>query len=179
MAFELIPYESIKNFLGLDGSSINDYPSLGTILDRLLPSFEAFTGREFEKIERIATIFMNEMPKKMIYLPAIPIEEVVSVEAEEYGSVDYKITGYGLRLETGISNDILNVTYTGGLESVTPVLEAAALYQLSHEFNRKEHIGAETVSTEGGTVTYRELGLLKETKRILMPAVHPLKTDCY
>jgi hypothetical protein len=54
-------------------------------------------------------------------------------------------------------------------------MNRAALLQVAHEFQRKERIGSDSISTEGGTVTYPQLGLLAEVKKRLNQYIHPLK----
>jgi len=66
------------------------------------------------------------------------------------------------------------VVYTGGITEATNSMNRAALLQTAYEFQAKDHIGASSVSAEGGSVQRPELGLLKEVKRILSKDKHPL-----
>lgn len=182
MAFELLPFEKIKNYLDLEGSNYADYPALEQIAARLVPSFEAETGRLFEKIERTVKIYVGNCPRRMLRLDALPVASVEQVQVDDsdtglidLGSANWRVTDYGVNLYTHISNAVVEITYTGGLVDTVPVLEAAALYQMAYEFQSKDQIGASNVSNEGGTVTRPEIGLLKETRRILAGEWHPLK----
>lgn len=182
MAFELVPFESVKALLGLEKAAWSDYPALGIINLRLLSSFQEETGRRFEKKEYIETEFAVNTPIGMIPLKALPIASVSSVEITSItngdftlSDVDYEITEYGIKLFSKVTNSKVSITYTGGLESVTDEISGAALYQLAYEFQSKEQIGAVSISTEGGHVNRPELGLLKETKRMLSSSWHPLK----
>lgn len=179
MAFELIPFQEIKDLLELEKSSIDDYPPLKVINNRLLSSFEEHTGREFEKVERVEEIFVESTPSCMIPLKGLPVESVSSVLVTSDGtnleSFDYNITSYGIKLGSKVKNVRVAVTYTGGLSVVTNPIKAAALYQLAYEFQSKEQIGAQSFTTDGGSVSRPELGLLKETRRMLNSSLHPLK----
>ncbi len=182
MAFELVPYADIKALLGLEKAAMADYPSLGIINLRLLPSFQEETGRLFEKKEYTELSFAVNTPVRMIPLKAIPIESVSVVEITSnlsgdstLGDTDFEITEYGIKLFGSVTNCKVSITYTGGLESVTDEISGAALYQLAYEFQSKEQIGATSFSSEGGYVNRPELGLLSETKRMLSSSLHPLK----
>lgn len=186
MSFELIPFDDIKDLLGLKQPTIASYPDLAIIKLRLLPSFQEYTGREFEKKERTEEIFIHGPKVQMIPLKALPIESVSSVviSSNSYGtetvtSADFDITNYGLKLGWKIRNCKVSIVYTGGLTGTTDILKAAALYQLAYEFQSKDQIGAESVSNEGGSVYRPELGLLKETKRMLKSELHPLQVGSY
>lgn len=186
MSFELIPFSDLKGLLTLDGASVVSYPSLSVILYRLLPSFEQYTGRQFELMERTETIFVNDLATQMLFLPAIPVASISSIIItsniygdETLGSTDYDIVNYGVRLISKVRNCKVTVVYTGGLSAVTNAIKAAALYQAAYELQGKDQIGAESVSNEGGSVYRPALGLLKETKRMLASSIHPLNTGAY
>ena len=178
MALELVSYTDLANLIDLTKGLLSDYPALSIIMDSMVSAFEEFTGRKLEKIARTDTQFVGALKRSQIKLPAIPIESVASVTVTVSGisesyteDDDYDITNYGIRLWTACQNCKIVVVYTGGLAAVTEEanLNRAALYQVGYEWQNKTHIGAETVSTEGGSVTRPELQLLKEVKRMLKP----------
>lgn len=182
MAFELVPFAEIKSILGLTGSSVDEYPALGVILNRLTSSFQEFTDRLFEQKVRTEELFISGTGVAMIPLKALPVISVTSVEVSSYsygletlGGCDFYITNYGLRLYTKVKNSNVKVTYLGGLSESSDELKAAAVYQASYEFQSKEQIGANSVSNEGGSVYRPPLGLLSETKRMLTSSIHPLQ----
>jgi len=175
MAFELVPYADIKGLLGLEKAAMSDYPALGIIHIRLLSAFQEETGRTFEKKEYTEAQFAGDMPIGMIPLRGLPVETISEVSVDGVETTDYEVTEYGVKLAGKASNCAVVVTYTGGLESVTAEISGAALYQLAYEFQSKEQIGATSFSTEGGSVNRPELGLLKETIRMLASSRHPLK----
>lgn len=186
MSFELIPFADIKSLLGLDGATIASYPDLAIIIRRVQSAFQEFTGRQFEQMERTEEIFVGGTPEKMFSLPGIPIVSVSSFTAESanWGTEtltgsDYDITKYGLKTMFALQNCKVTIVYTGGLASVTDALKDAALYQAAYEFQSKDQIGATSVSTEGGSVYRPELGLLKETVRMLQSSIHPLNVGAY
>lgn len=180
--FELISSSEVSTLLNLKLDSALGYPALSVISRRLVSSFQEFTQREFEQKERTQIIYVHSTGTKMVRLNALPIESVSSVilesmiaDASDNLSVtDFGIAEYGLKLFYKVKNCKITVTYTGGLEEPTEEMKAAALYQLAYEFQSKEHIGAESVINEGGSIYRPPLGLLEETKRMLKSSVHPL-----
>lgn len=182
MAIELVSYTDLERLLDLGGGVISEYPALAVIRDGVVSAIEEYLGRSLEKIEYTETSFQGNVPSKMIKLDAIPVASVSSVTLTYAGddtvltSNDYEITGYGLRLYAKVQNCKIVVVYTGGWESadVPAAVSRAALLQTAYEFQSKEQIGAESVSTEGGSVSRPALGLIKEVKRMLNRYKHPL-----
>ncbi len=184
MALVLVTFDDIKKLMvNLTGSSFADQPALEVINGTMIDAFEQYLGRQLNSEQRTLTKYVGRFGVRQLYLPGIPVTAVVSVTVTTGGDDEswteddeYEITNYGLRLFTAVRNGKIVVVYTGGLTAVTaePQLNRAALYQVTYEFQRKDHIGAETVSNEGGTVTWPELGLLKETKRMIQHSMHPL-----
>lgn len=181
MAIELVSYADIAALLGLEGADIAAYPALGVINLSVIAGIEEFLGRELEEIERTENLFINASPTKMIGLVGLPVSAVSSVivtmdnDTDTIGEDDYIITEYGIRLNSRISHAKISVTYTGGLSTVPGGIERAALLQTSYEFQSKDQIGAESVSTDGGYVSRPSLGLLAEVKRVLKSEMHPLR----
>lgn len=185
MALELVTFADLEKLLGLTDAAITDYPALEVINDTMIVAFETELGRKLNSESRTDTQYVGKFKKSMLNLPAIPITTMTSVTVTQLGDSeswtedeDYEVTGYGIRLLTGITNSKIVTVYTGGLSAVSeePGLNRAALYQIAYEFQSKDWIGAESVSTEGGNVTRPELTLLKETKRMLKGSIHPLHT---
>ena len=180
MTVELVSFANLKNYLSLSGATINEYPDLAVIKDSVVYAIEAYLDREIESKARSETIYINSSTQ-MLKLCAIPISSVASLsveidgESETYSSDDYTITEYGLKLYTGISNAIVSITYTGGLSTIPSDIERAALIQTAYEFQTKDNVGAKRVRNDGGSVETPELGLLKETKRMLNKYIHPMR----
>lgn len=181
MAIELVAYSELKALLDLNEAAIADYPALDLLRDSVTSAIEDYLGRDLEVIERTESIFIGSKTK-MIMLPAVPISTIASVTVTVAGedttyteNTDYEITQYGIRLLSAISNSKIVIVYTGGLSAVPSGIARAALLQVTYEFQAKEHIGAESVSTEGGNVTRPELGLLKEVKRMLTKHQHAMR----
>lgn len=174
MAIELVTYADLKALLNLDKTLITDYPALNLLRDSVISAIETYTGRLLESKERTEVGYLTS--SAMIALPAIPITEVDTLTIEGVVSEEYEITAYGLILTgTFDSNDIFSVVYTGGITTVPDALKRAALLQIAYEFQNKDHIGAESVTTDGGTVNRPALGLLKEVRRLLDSYKHPLR----
>jgi len=182
MSIELVSYADLKSLLDLEDAAITDYPALDVLRGSVTSAFEAYTGRLLEPIARTKSIYVGQQSTAMIRLDAIPISSVASLtvtiagDAETYTeNDDYEIAEYGLRLYSGVKNAVVAITYTGGITTVPDTMNRAALLQIAYEFQSKDQIGAESVSTEGGAVQRPALGLLKEVKRLLNPSFHPLR----
>lgn len=183
MAIELVSYDDLQDLMGLGESAISDYPALVILRDSVRIALEEYTGREFESMARTESIYVLG-PTTMIMLKALPVASVASLivtisqTSETYEQYDdYEITNFGLQLLSSIQNATIAITYTGGFTTATVPdnISRAAILQTTYEFQSKEHIGATSVTNEGGTVNRPQLGLLTETKRMLASQVHPLK----
>jgi len=185
MALELVSYADLKNLLDLEDAEITDYPALNVINDTMIPAFEEHLGRKLNSESRTEVVWTNNSKKTMLMLPAIPITTMTSVTVSILGedeslteNTHYYVTEYGIKLFTSVKNAKITIVYVGGISAVAEELNLnrAALYQISYEWQNKEWIGSESVTTEGGSVQRPELQLLKETKRMLQPSIHPLHT---
>ena len=186
MSFELVSFEDIANRIGLKRFTLEEYPALKVIKPSVMAAIEVFTGREFESKERTENYYIDLNGSRMVSLKAIPIASVASVTityndgtTDSLDSDDYRITPFGLRLITKFTDVDVTVVYTGGY-TVNPDtrpggLVRAAMLQCAYEFQTKDKVGASVVSSEGGTVTYPQIQLLKEVLSILKEFVHPLK----
>ncbi|MFH2095496.1 MAG: hypothetical protein ABIJ16_07320 [Bacteroidota bacterium] len=181
MAIELVTYASLKALLDLESALITDYPALNIIRPSVTSAIEEYLDRSLEPIERTETIYIGSFKTSMLRLPAIPITSIASVtvtigeDSETYDEHDeYEITEYGLKLLVSLSNAKVVVVYTGGVTVVPDAIARAALLQTAYEFQSKDHIGADNVSTEGGSVSRPAIGLLKEVRRMLDKFKHPL-----
>lgn len=181
MAIELVDFASLKRHLGLTEDTIDAYPDLKVIRESVTTAIETYLGRSLESTSRTETIYVGEILKAMVSLKAIPVASVTSVAVdtddidETLTSDDYRVTRYGVKLYSPVKNGTVTVTYTGGISATTDVLKRAALLQTIYEFQSKDNLGVETVTTEGGTITRPPLGLLSEVKRVLSSEMHPLK----
>lgn len=183
MAIELVSYADLKALLDLRETTINDYPSLDLLRTSVTSAIENFLSRSLESIERTETNYIGAFKRSGIMLPAIPVSTISTVTITEAGvsteyteNSDYEITEYGIRLFVSHRNVKIVVVYTGGITTVPGEINRAALLQTAYEFQSKDHIGAESVSTEGGNVNRPQLGLLKEVQRMLVNHQHPLRT---
>jgi hypothetical protein len=182
MAIELVSFADLKNLLDLEDAAITDYPALNALRTSVTSAIEEYLGRYLESKARTEAIYLPSIATQMILLEAIPVSSVssltvtISTDTETYTeNDDFEITGYGVRLVGAVSNAKVDITYTGGISTVPDALARAALIQTAYEFQNKEHIGAESVSNEGGSVSRPALQLLPEVKRMLFRYKHPLR----
>jgi len=175
--FELVPFESIKDLLDLEKESAKDYPALQIIKMSVDAAIENELGRELEQKARTETTSVTACGTSHIYLNAVPVVSVasVTVDGTALDSDDYTIMAGGLRLATEISGVDVVVVYTGGYaqDEIPASLERAALIQTAYEYQTKEHVGATSVTTDGGTVSTPALQILPVVKNLLSKNKHP------
>lgn len=185
MAFELTTFADIKALADLSKSLITDYPSIGVLKPAVEGAIIDYCQAEFDATvsPRTETFFTGSTPTAMIPFRALPVGTITSVTVTTLGedtslteNTDYEVTAYGIRTFTNYQNAKFTLVYVGGYAegSVPAGLSSAALIQTAYEYQNHNHIGAETVSTEGGTVRRPALQLLPEVVRRLQPYVHPL-----
>ena len=169
---DLVTFEDLKSLLHLDNDE-EDYPALTLLRDSVKDAIESFLGRtidndSYSETKRIVS------KTKMVPLNALPVDSVSSVTIDGSASTDYTISDYGVELGATVSNLPVVVSYIGGLEEIPGPINRAALIQTAYEYQNHDHIGAESVSTDGGSVQRPSLGLLKEVQRLLKTFKHPL-----
>lgn len=187
---ELATFKTLAKFK----DTAND-TALTTLQERVYNRIEAYLGRFLEKQERTEEI---RIVGPMIPLKALPVdrEEDITVEAvadfssgesvETFVAGQYEVTNYGLKLNRDLTrNEKLRVTYTGGYAKTSgevlifpdddpaKILVDAALEQLQHEWNKHLKPGAETITTDLGTIKQQPLELLKDVKEMCNPVRHP------
>ncbi len=169
-ALDFAPFAKLKSLLVLEKAAITDYPQLGEIVNRVKVAFEIYLGAKLDLATYVHSQF-QQTATRYIYLPALPIVSVASVVLDSLAQTDYKITAFGVVLPAAIQETSVTVTFSGGYDSTSypPAIEKAALTQTVYEFKNVNNMGSTSVSTEGGSVTYPELGLLTEVKRMLAP----------
>lgn len=172
---DFIPFSAIKPLLSLDGDTYDDYPDLIPIVEAVKGSIEDYLGRVLDVGDYTQTVLPRLTPTRMIYLEALPVNSVASVEIDGTALTeeDYVITDYGLRLNLAVVEQTVAVEYNGGLSTIPSNLSGAAAIQAAYEYQSKSHIGAQTITTDGGTVTRPALQLLPEVKRRLAKLRHP------
>lgn len=167
----LTDFDELRALLRLQKDDIEDYPDLAAIIRSVYAAMESYTGRAFERMRRTERVMMTG--GQIVTLRALPVAAVTSVT---FGgtSLAYTVQSDGLRLGARASGEVA-VIYTGGYAEAPEDLRRAATLQVLHEYQRKDHIGAESVSNEGGFTRWPQLGLLDEVKRLLAPYVHPAR----
>lgn len=169
----LVKFESLKSLLDLTKASIDDYPALKEIQKSVYYAFESYLGRYLERDTYTHQAVASGKLLPLMALPVVSVSSCVLSSGIDLTS-DVIIRPDGLELPYRVSSSV-ETTYIGGFEEVPGELTRAATLQILHEYQRKEHIGATSVSNEGGSIQWPELGLLKEVKRILDPYVHPAR----
>jgi hypothetical protein len=178
----LSDFATVKALLGLTQANVSGYPGLNEIMTSVDDAVANFLQRDITQAERSTDYFAVDATR-MIPLRSLPVASVASVVVTDSSGSDttltadqYQITSYGLRLATPISESKVAVTCTGG-PSVPPSnwLRAGQI-QVRHEWQTRDHVSAEAVQTDGGSVTRPGLVLLDEVKRLLSLDRHPLFT---
>lgn len=170
----LTDFATLKQVLDLEKTEA-DYPQLTFVMNSVDAAIQSYLLRELEAAEYVEKKYLAE-DQRMTALKALPVESVESVINSDDETIDpslYKIMPYGLLFKTRIDG-YLTVTYTGGEDEIHRDIKRAAELQAAYEYQNIDHIGAESVSNEGGSVQRPALGLLKEVKRMLNSHVHPM-----
>jgi len=179
MTVALVSYDELKDLLGLTKTSISDYPALDVLVNSVQYAIEEYLGRLLELNARTETLYIGGTSSQMVSLPGIPVSSITSVTITQGQvdtvSTDYDIVDYGIRLHAKLQRAKVVVVYEGGLDDIPTSVNRAALMQTAYEWQAKDQIGAESVSTDGGMVQRPALGLLKEVKRMLNSEKHPLR----
>jgi hypothetical protein len=173
----LISYDELQSILHLEQDE-DSYTDLVTISSSVTTAIESFLKRTLELNTYTDRCYVSNTA--MIGLKALPVQSVSSVTSTINGVTstitNYDITPYGIELSTPQTGGYVDVTYTGGYDEddVPEDIARAALLQIAYEYQNHDHIGAESVTNEGGFVQRPALGLLKEVKRLLANHKHPL-----
>lgn len=173
MATLLLDYDAIKGVLHLEQEDYADYPALETQATIVQARVEDYLQRalpygEYTERYRIRRATQN------VPLRAIPIYSVTTIALDDVPYTgDYDLDTFGLRLWDKESYGVFSVTYKGGFgspgDAVPDWVTRALLLQTAYEYQNSDHIGADYVTTEGGTVGRPALGLLKEVQQTLNP----------
>ena len=167
---ELTTFEKLAASLNLTKTA-DEYPALTDLQESIYAAFESYLGRRLELDEYEATGYLYD--ERTFSLAASPVQSVSSVVVN---GVDYT-ADVTLRIDHILfpsrMTGAIAVTYEGGLEDAPDALKRAAFMQTVHEWQRKDNLGANSVTTDGGYVSWPEMGLLKEVKRLLDPFTHP------
>lgn len=175
----LVEFADLKALLELEKTSIDDYPALALLSDSVSAAIESYLGRALDYGKRTEAVRVPESTS-MIALRALPVKSVESVAFTTNGTdaqtlTSFSVVDYGVELWSAISGGAVSVVYKGGFTTVPDWLHRAALMQIAYEFQNKDHIGADYVSIEGGSISRPALSLLGEVKRMLDPHKHPAR----
>jgi hypothetical protein len=160
----LTTFEDLKALLKLQLDSLSDYPALSVIAESVTAAIQVYLCRDLELDSYTERFDMDG--ERFIGLRAIPIKKIKSVTVDGVPFIGYRQRLDRLEFHSPV-NGLLEVKYQGGLDDIPEDIKRAALLQIAHEHQRHDHIGANSVSTDGGSVRNPELGLLKEVRRML------------
>lgn len=176
----LSDFADLKKLLDLQQSAESNYPALTVIMDSVDVAIADYLGRYLEQDSYTETLRIGNTWTHNIALQGLPIASVTSVTLTQYGAVetlavndDFEIDDCGLYLLTALKHASITVVYMGGPEDVPTSWRRAGLMQAAYEWQNRDHIGADSVSTDGGFVSRPALQLLGEVRRLLDPDRHP------
>lgn len=173
---DLVEFKTLKAILELEKDGISDYPRLEVIAAAVPSSFEMYAGRKFEEVDKRVESGNTEIgrPTKFLHLHALPIKSITSVviDGRTIGTSEYVVDAYGVRLLASVSGVSWTVEYQGGFDEFPADLKYTAAIQAAYESQNMDVLGAQTVSSEGGTVTTPGFKLLPEVQRRLSNYVH-------
>lgn len=177
MAIVLAEFADVKALLTLQGATEDSYPKYQLIAPLVQAAIVDYLGVTLDQADGAETYLVGLEPERLVPLKRLPIATINSVTVDGVATTDYTATQWGVRLGSPVSDATVVVDYDGGYtetpDTVPPALRRAAVYQTAYEMQSSDQIGAVSLSTDGGTVSRPELGLLKETRRSLAPYIHP------
>lgn len=167
-----MPYASLNNInslLHLNLANYADDPALSFLASRVDSAINEYCGVDFDygNSVELYTIHTN-----LIALRKLPIDVInsVTIDGELITSDYYQKLSKGILLTTGAfkkAESLIEIDYSGGYDPIPVVIDHAATLQLAYEYQRHGHIGATSVSNDGGSTQYPELKLLRGTKSLL------------
>jgi hypothetical protein len=182
-----LDFDEIKNVLELSKTEA-DYPNI-TLFEKIVVS-----GIE-NHLQRILT-YANRAEKyhglsntTKYALKSYPIDVINSVTIDDVAIDLYDQNDpFSIDLYSAIpSNEIVSIDYDGGYKKITDIgaefdnIEAlpddiyrAIFLQTIYEYQNRDHIGADVVSNEGGSISRPGLQLLNEVKRLLRNHRHAI-----
>ena len=174
----IVSFEDIKSYANLTKDSISDYPAIEVNVDLVHAAIEEYCGRSIAVEDSGLEFSYHEFDRtRHVYLNNLPITAINSFALDGV-LVDpsrYTVGLYGLVCKFDINDQDIHIDYDAGYESeddIPRALYRAELIQIVYEYQTNDHIGASAVSTDGGSVSTPELGLLKTVKQLLNPFVH-------
>lgn len=177
MAVQLASFADVKALLGLEQATSASYPKYTLIEPQVQASIVSYLGITLDSAAVTESVIVGLESTRFIPLRRMPIASVTTVEIDDVATTDYKLSTWGIRLGAAVREVTVDVSYTGGYttapDTVPTVLKRAAVLQVAYEMQSSEQIGAVSLTTDGGTVSRPELGLLKEVRRLLAPYRHP------
>lgn len=170
---DLVDFEELRAVLRLQKEDLEDYPDLAAIISSVYAAIESHTGRTLEySATHAETVWIDG---RLVPLKALPVSALTAavIDGLEMRSLA-SIRQDGIEFLAPLRGQVA-VTYAGGYLFAPDALKRAATLQVLHEYQRKDKIGAESVSNEGGFTRWPQMGLLDEVKRLLAPFVHPAR----
>ena len=161
----------------LEVDDIHSLSGLVEIMDSVSAAFENFTGRYLGVAADFSIDVYTKNSTKFLDLDKLPINTITAFTVDEVNQTvktNYRIADYGLDMVGDLKGTDVHLEFNAGFDAdnIPADLLRAGTLQVAYEFQSKDHIGAETVSNEGGTVTRPALKLLNEVTRILDKYIH-------
>ncbi len=173
---ELVTFDDLKSLLSLELSTIDDYPALSVIKTGVNAAIESYLGMPLGEESRTTVIYAS-IPRRSFIVDALPLVSVdaVYVDGESLSADSYVRTKNGILFNSFVSG-IIEIEYTGGYSELTipGAIKNAALYQVAYEWQQKDIIGSESVSTQQGVTRKPGLKMLDEVKDRLSPYRHTM-----
>ena len=151
---------------------------LAYLITAVSKAFETFCGREFEARERVE---VHDGGGRFLFLGVLPVTSIAGIKISDTWDWDAVTpedpSEYAFEAGTGMVNfrsfiwpcgpQGVQVTYTGGYETIPADLEKATAVQVAYEFRRRKDLGLTRVSFPDGTVQKMADWLLPEVKAVL------------
>lgn len=165
---------TLKSRLKIDAADTADDAILSLLITACLGLFEGYCNRAFVRTVGAQEEFQGDL---MVATPRrVPIESVTGFDLKSDESTGW-VAQTGVRYligprrqiivldqRLGLESELVRITFTGGFvmpgtaaaagqTALPPVIENAALQQITHWFQQRDRLGLSSISGEGGAVS--------------------------
>lgn len=162
----------------------DDDPVNNTTIENLINEFTSFVHvrcrREQIKSKQYTEYYDGEYPQRL-YVNIHPIISISSIysDADWVWGSDTLIDPAYYRIHNSrsyiIFKDVyllpytqnIKITYTAGYSTIPLLLKNVAKEEVTRVFKGRSHLGSQTETTEGTTITYRDWDILPKNNKIL------------
>jgi len=164
---QFLSFEDVKSLGELEKDEV-DYPVISILESSVISAIESYTKTILKKSTYTKKLNYYTQLLEVDALPVISVTSIITESGYEYVASDYRIRDWGIELLSPVVLDeSVTIVYTGGYSKLPGDLYRAILLQTVYEYQNHDHIGASSVTNEGGSVQTPSLQLLPEVVRLI------------